>query len=137
MLTILRATFQITNQQTQDTLFQHGFPTRTHLRGKLIVPYRIEDAAAEGWARRAHGGNIVGSAHPPRVDGEPLHQHISDSDSWRVQIAVVARSAAGSAQKVEQKMSGGRGLPCGADERQTARTEMLGCGCDDAGILAN
>jgi len=31
VLTILRPTFQITNQQTQNTLFQHGLPTRMHL----------------------------------------------------------------------------------------------------------
>src|SRR2546430_17567535 len=42
-----------------------------------------------------------------------------------------------SAQKVEQKLCGGGGLPRCADERQAARTETLRCGCDDAGILAN
>jgi len=77
----------------------------------LIVPYRIEGAAAEGWASGAHGGNIVGGAHPPWVDCEPLHQHISDSDSWRVQIAVVAKLAAGPAQKVEQKLCRDAGCP--------------------------
>ena len=50
---------------------------------------------------------------------------------------MIAKPAAGSAQKVEQKLCRGRGLPCGADERQAARTETLGRGCDDAGILAN
>src|SRR5260370_37885942 len=105
--------------------------------GKLIVPDRIEGGAGEGWASGAHGGNIVGGAHPPWVDGEPLHQHISDSDSWRVQIAVVAKPAAGSAQKGEQKLCRGRGVPCGADERQAARAETLGRGCAEAGGFGN
>src|ERR1700730_12761332 len=108
-----------------------------HLRGKLMVPYSIEGAAAEGWAGCAHGGNIIGGTHPPWLGSEPQHQQIGDSDSRRVQIAVVAQLAAGLAQVAEQKLRGGSGLPCSADERQAARCEALGRGCDDAGIFAN
>src|SRR5260370_42479148 len=102
--------------------------------GKLIVPDRIEGGAGEGWASGAHGGNIVGGAHPPWVDGEPLHQHISDSDSWRVQIAGVAKAAAGSAQKGEQKLCPGRGVPSGAGGREAARTRELGRGWREAWV---
>jgi len=66
---------------------------------------------------------------------EPLASTYSDSDSWRVQIAVVTKLQHGPAQKVEQKLCRGRGLPFGADEAAGCANRTWAAAADDAGIL--